>query len=119
MARGRRSRSAERDAPRDREAITARETIERRWFHRQEAVPELAELVTGATLRDEPYHRWLGYKQGFAPALVRLFLEQVPLDTDAPLLDPFSGSGTFTIECARRGVRSLAIDTLPSLVYLT
>ena len=103
--------------------ITAeREAVERRWFRRRKPAPELAQLVTGAALRDEPFHRWLPYKQAFAPALVRRFLKKCPpaqsAAVAAPLLDPFCGSGTFAIECARRGVSALGIEALPVLVYL-
>lgn len=100
------------------EPTAAREALERRWFHRLKPAPRLARLVTGAALCEEPFHRWLSYKQAFAPELVRLFLDQACGDCAEPLLDPFAGSGTFPIECARRGVAALGIEALASLVFL-
>lgn len=104
------------------EPTAAREALERRWFHRLKPVPQLAPLVTGAALCEEPFHRWLSYKQAFAPELVRLFLNQEHgvrwPTTGEPLLDPFAGSGTFPIECARRGVAALGIEALASLAFL-
>ena len=100
------------------EPTAAREALERRWFHRLKPAPQLAPLVTGAALCEEPFHRWLSYKQAFAPELVRLFLNQSCGDRSEPLLDPFAGSGTFPIECARRGVAALGIEALASLVFL-
>jgi hypothetical protein len=35
------------------------------------------------------------------------------------VLDPFSGSGTTVVECARNGVCGMGIEALPSLVFLT
>jgi hypothetical protein len=84
---------------------------------------ELAELVTAEGGGDEPFHRWLRFKQGFSPGLVRRFLEEEsPAWNRARgrhLLDPFSGSGTFVIECARKKVSALGVERLTVLTFLT
>ncbi|RMF85130.1 MAG: hypothetical protein D6744_01925, partial [Planctomycetota bacterium] len=105
---------------RPRTPTAAREALERRWRERIVATPALAELVTGASLADEPYHRWLRYKQAYAPKLVRVFLARaVGLEADeAPLLDPFAGAGTLPIECARRGLAAIGVEALDALVFL-
>ena len=65
------------------ESTAARESIERRWFRRQKRDPQLADLVTATALREEPFHRWLSYKQAFAPALVRMFLDEIDGDAQS------------------------------------
>ena len=79
--------------------------------------------MTADAATEESYHRWLRYKQGFSPALVRMFLseERIPMRgrTDWPILDPFSGAGTTVIECARQKVTAIGVDALRSMVFLT
>lgn len=104
------------------EQTAAREALERHWFPRVEPTPQLAPLVTGEQAALEPYHRWLAYRQAFAPKLVRLFLAQaegLPADPAAsPLLDPFAGSGTVPIECARHGVAALGVEAVAALCFV-
>ena len=111
-------RFAERSEPTE-----ARERLERRWAERLVEEPRLAVMVTGEAARREPIHRWLSYRQGFSPALVRLFVKENPAirrgDPSPPVLDPFSGSGTCVVECARQGVHALGVEVLRSLVFLT
>ncbi len=118
---GRRSRQyAKRRERTQHEPTAEREALERRLRRACVEEPQLATLVTGAELRTEPYHRWLAYKQAYAPELVRQFLTTgAGGRSNAILLDPFSGSGTLAIECARQGYAALGIESLPSLVYLT
>jgi len=100
-----------------------REALERRWYDRLTAMPHLATLVTADLAQREPFHRWMHYKQGFSPGLIRLFLKETstsPIrDVQYQVLDPFSGSGTTVIECARRKVNAIGIDALPWLTFLT
>ena len=102
------------------EPTAARETLERRWFSQVTHDRSLAPLVTGASLADEPFHRWLPFKQAFAPELVRRFLAETSdaRTTKQPLLDPFAGSGTFAVECARQRIEALGIEALRSLVFV-
>jgi len=118
MARHR--RHSEEGAATPREVTDAREALERRWFRQRRPAPEFRTLVTGADLRDEPFHRWLPYRQAFAPALVRRFLAEAGVLRDAPVpvLDPFAGAGTTAIECARSGVPAVGVEALRSLAFL-
>jgi len=79
-------------------------------------------MVTARGAPDEPFHRWIHFKQGFSPSLVRLFLkEQADRGTarnDLPVLDPFAGSGTVPIECARGRVQAVGVEALASLAFL-
>ncbi len=110
-------RFAERCEPTD-----AREQLERRWAGRLIHEPRLATLVTAEGAKREPIHRWHSYRQGFSPGLVRLFLGENPKlrhdQAKLPILDPFSGSGTCVVECARHGVSAIGVEALPSLVFL-
>jgi len=97
----------------------AREYLETRWRERMTYEPKLVALVTAGGAQREPYHRWMRYKQGFSPELVRTFLREAdrPSRSD-PILDPFCGGGTVVTECARRGISAWGIDALESLVFL-
>ena len=99
------------------EGTAAREQIERAWFRRIESWSGLEAMVTGEGARTEPYHRWLPYTQGFSPELVRVFLMQGGL-ASGPVLDPFAGSGTTVIECARQGRDALGLDAVEALAFL-
>ncbi len=123
MTNGRRSRAAGRGT----NAISAAaqpalERLERAWLARLQPFPELAPLVTGQALREEPRHRWLTYRQGFAPELVRAFLRETDAIRrelgDGPVLDPFCGVGTAPLECARNGVAAIGVEGMPWLAFL-
>jgi hypothetical protein len=102
-------------------ATDAREAVERKWFSRMQRDDDLAALVTGEQLASEPFHRWLTLRQAFAPELVRQFLSEaqgLSAEESLLLLDPFAGSGTFVIECARQGVEAVGFEALESLAFL-
>lgn len=105
------------------EPTGARESLELRWRDRLTFEPRLATLVTAEGGRREPFHRWIPYKQGFSPGLVRQFLAENPRTpkewASHPILDPFSGSGTCVVECARHGARAIGVEAIPGLVFLT
>ncbi len=103
-------------------STSAREALETRWQRCMTREARLGTMVTAEGARREPFHRWMSYRQGFAPELVRLFLREadgwVRRRADTPLLDPFSGSGTFAVECARRNVHALGVEAMASLAFL-
>jgi len=97
--------------------------VERAWYRRTTREPALAKLVTATQARTEPFHRWLVFKQAFSPGLVRRFLDTAAHlggpTGDAPLLDPFSGTGTFVLECARKGVPAIGFEPLRASAFVT
>lgn len=104
------------------EVTDARETVERRWFGVIERDADCADLVTAKDARREPFHRWMVFKQAFSPELVREFLNVAVVSDGGrarPLLDPFSGTGTFVTECARQNVAAVGIEALASPAYVT
>jgi SAM-dependent methyltransferase len=115
--RQRRRPGRDRQRARQQQAAIARETLERDWYSRIDFAPELTALVTHQAARAEPLHRWLPYRQGFAPELVRRFLASAEL-VPGPVLDPFAGSGTTVIECARQGRFAVGVEPLASLALL-
>ena len=84
--------------------------------------PRLGRMVTSQNAQREPYHRWMRYRQGFSPELVRLFLSENDAGASEsarrPLLDPFSGAGTVVLECGRRNVRAIGVEAMASLAFL-
>jgi len=95
----------------------AREALERRWVYRREEAPELADAVTFEDNHGEPRHRWLPYRQGLSHTLVSWFLESATL-CPGPVLDPFSGSGTVPLQCARAGRAGIGVEAIPALAFL-
>jgi DNA modification methylase len=101
------------------EPFLARVNLERKWRERLTPEPRLATLVTAQGNTREPFHRWLPYRQGFSPGLVRLFLnEEGKALGDEPLIDPFSGSGTTITESARQHRSAIGVEAIPALVFL-
>lgn len=99
----------------------AREQLEMRWRERLEDEPRLATMVTAAGAGREPLHRWIPYAQGFSPGLVRLYLAETRAirDPRGVILDPFSGTGTTALECAKCGVPAMGVEALASLTFLS
>ena len=95
------------------QAAAERESLERRFLAEIQEEPRLAPLVVARGADREPYHRWLHYRQGFSPELVRRFVAET--ESAAPLLDPFNGSGTVTTECARLGIPSIGVEAVGPL----
>ena len=123
--RGRGARADQRESARDRVAL------EKAFEDVLIDAPAWADLVVARQSSKEPFHRWLSYRQGFSPELVRRFLaardpsadrQDVVLPTERParlVLDPFGGSGTVVTECARRGIPAIGIDAVASLAFVT
>lgn len=100
------------------EPTGAREDVETAWYPRMTFEPNLGRIVTARGTHTEPFHRWLVFKQAFSPELVRRFLIDGSLGS-GPVLDPFAGSGTTVVECARRGVRAIGVDPSAALSFVT
>jgi hypothetical protein len=102
------------------EPTQAREALERRWAARLDVEPRLATLVTAQGNAREAFHRWLPYRQGFSPGLIRLLLRETsPNAKNTLILDPFSGSGTTITECASNRRSAIGVEALASLVFLS
>jgi hypothetical protein len=100
-----------------RDIALEREELEREWYSKLEWTPRLEAEVVGSSQVTEPRHRFLPYRQGFAPALVRRFLSEA--QPEGTVLDPFGESGTTAIELARAGRRGVSVELMSSLVHIT
>lgn len=84
-------------------------------------------LTQGAALTNAvdndalPRHRWYSIKEGFSANLVRKSFSQLEAAQreTALAIEPFSGSGTTLVECARMGVNCLAFEVNPFLAFVS
>ena len=65
----------------------------------------------------ESFHRWYNFVLGFSDQLVEKILVKFSVDSTATVLDPFCGTGTTMVECAKRGIPSIGIDANPFAVF--
>lgn len=65
-----------------------------------------------------PRHRWYYYKEGFSPLLVEKAIDEVGLQKNDVILDPFNGSGTSTLAASVRGFKSYGIEVNPFTAFL-
>jgi len=60
-----------------------------------------------------PVHRWFRYSAGFAAEWVAQVLDTWGIGPQHTVLDPFAGSGTVSIVCDTRGIRSIGVEAHP------
>ncbi|MBI3611133.1 MAG: DNA modification methylase [Nitrospirae bacterium] len=60
-----------------------------------------------------PIHRWFRYSAGFSAQWVERVLDDWQIDSRHIVLDPFAGSGTVSVVCDTRGIRSIGIEAHP------
>jgi DNA modification methylase len=70
------------------------------------------QAVSFQTNKTSPIYRWVKYKEGFSPDLVKYFLNQYTSGT-GNLLDPFAGSGTALFAAQELGWKTFGIELLP------
>jgi hypothetical protein len=84
--------------------------------------PELAlRAVTNSVDNEElPRHRWYAIKEGFSAKLVSDTISEFAASRHPKLVavEPFSGSGTSPVECARHGVKCFAYEVNPFLSFV-
>lgn len=62
---------------------------------------------------DRPIHEWYRFVLSFPPHLVREYLSRFGVPPGGKVLDPFAGTGTTLVECKKRGMASLGIESNP------
>jgi hypothetical protein len=65
--------------------------------------------------QSESVHRWYRLTPSYSPNLVRFLLKEFGVSQNNFVFDPFSGRGTTTIECQKKGIPSLGIEVNPLL----
>lgn len=87
-----------------------------------ETNPKLAmrALTNAVDNMDLPRHRWYPIKEGFSAKFVSDTIEEFATNRRKALIavEPFSGSGTTPVECARNGVKCLAYEVNPFLSFV-
>jgi DNA methylase len=63
------------------------------------------------------FHRWYSFVLGFSDQLVGKILDTFSVSTDDLVLDPFCGTGTTMVECAKYGIASIGVDANPFAVF--
>jgi DNA modification methylase len=59
---------------------------------------------------DRGIHEWYRFVLSFPPHLVREYLERFGIRPGRHVLDPFCGTGTVAVECARHGIAAAGIE---------
>lgn len=62
---------------------------------------------------DRPVHDWYRFVLSYPPHLVRDYLARFEVRRGQVVLDPFCGTGTTPVECAKRGVKEIGVEANP------
>ena len=62
---------------------------------------------------DRSIHEWYRFVLSFPPHLVQDYLDRFGIHPGKTVLDPFAGTGTTLVECKKRAITSLGIESNP------
>ncbi len=63
--------------------------------------------------QDRSVHEWYRFVLSFPPHLVQDYLDRFGMGLGDTVLDPFAGTGTTLVECKKRGIESVGIESNP------
>ena len=63
--------------------------------------------------QDRSVHEWYRFVLSFPPHLVQDYLDRFAMRPGNTVLDPFAGTGTTLVECKKRGIASVGIESNP------
>jgi SAM-dependent methyltransferase len=66
---------------------------------------------------DASFHRWYDFVLGYPDHLVRDIFALLSVERGQIVVDPFCGTGTTCIECAKHQIRSVGIDANPFATF--
>ena len=66
---------------------------------------------------DAPVHGWYQFVLSFPPHLVREYIHDFALHAAQKVMDPFCGTGTTLVECAKLGIDSVGVERNPIAWY--
>lgn len=72
--------------------------------------------VTFANNKNISIHRWYPYVEGFSQGFVDEILDK--FNKDILVYDPFNGSGTTTLACSYRGIKSIGTEVNPLMRFV-
>ena len=73
-----------------------------------------AELVNFSTAKNQPYQRWVRYREGYSTILVKELIKRSQVDSKKMFIaDPMMGSGSTLIAAKSLGFDTLGIDVNP------
>lgn len=62
---------------------------------------------------DRAVHEWYRFVLSFPPHLVQDYLDRFGIGPGKTVLDPFAGTGTTLVECKKRAIASIGIESNP------
>ena len=81
---------------------------------------ELAKLVNTGKSREEPFSRWVKYREGYSPEFVQRILEMFPINPDNEyIFDPMCGSGSTQVAAQQLSISSAGTDVSPYAVLVS
>lgn len=93
-----------------RKAIKA---IENRYDFIDE-INSFSNLVNFSTAKNEPYQRWVRYREGYSTSLVKQLIERAHINSKTHFIaDPMVGSGSTLISAVKKGFDSFGVDINP------
>jgi site-specific DNA-methyltransferase (adenine-specific) len=80
----------------------------------------LAKLVNTGISKSESLSRWVRYREGYSPTIVKTLLEKFPVNMDdSYIIDPMCGSGSTQVAAQQLGLASAGTDVSPYAVLVS
>ncbi|MEI7578351.1 MAG: hypothetical protein WCK51_15795 [Armatimonadota bacterium] len=74
-------------------------------------IGRFAGLVNMSRAAQQPFHRWVRYREGYSGELVQEILRRHPIDKEREfVMDPMCGSGSTLVACLQSGMAALGTD---------
>lgn len=79
--------------------------------HTTYEIGRFAGLVNMSRAAQQPFHRWVRYREGYSGELVQEILRRYPIDQEREfVMDPMCGSGSTLVACRQSGMSALGTD---------